>query len=342
MDHTVLCPVPGLEGGVSKVFCRNGSAGSAEQKKLLLGENAREVDFDKKKIQALTFALWADAYLEKYAKEKRSTVEDKRHVSILKEFFGNLLLFQITHEKIEAFKEVRKDRLTWRRQPVSDAYCNRELACLRHILKLAVEKELLERVPTVRLHKEDNARDITVSEEEYEKLLGVAPPHLQRIIICGYETGMRAGEIAGLTWDKVDLKNGLIRLSAEDTKTKQKRIIPISPTLHATFDAIRRDQRTGKISPIGGQVFTWQEKRLNSQGWKRSWGTACKKAGIEELRFHDLRHTFVTRKVREGWDYKRTMAITGHKTFSVFQRYNNPFRGRYQGSYARYATQESD
>ena len=52
--------------------------------------------------------------------------------------------------------------------------------------------------------------------------------------------------------------------------------------------------------------------------------TACRKAEIEGLHFHDIRHTFVTRKVREGWDYKRIMAITGHKTFAVFQRYNNP------------------
>jgi site-specific recombinase XerD len=43
-----------------------------------------------------------------------------------------------------------------------------------------------------------------------------------------------------------------------------------------------------------------------------------------DLHFHDLRHAFVTRKVREGWDYKRIMVITGHKTFAVFQRYNNP------------------
>ena len=60
------------------------------------------------------------------------------------------------------------------------------------------------------------------------------------------------------------------------------------------------------------------------QGWKRSWATACRNAKLEDLRFHDLRHTFVTRKVREDWDYKRIMAITGHKTFAVFQRYNNP------------------
>ena len=51
---------------------------------------------------------------------------------------------------------------------------------------------------------------------------------------------------------------------------------------------------------------------------------ACRRAGLTDLHFHDLRHTFVTRKVREGWDYKRIMAITGHKTFAVFQRYNNP------------------
>ena len=51
---------------------------------------------------------------------------------------------------------------------------------------------------------------------------------------------------------------------------------------------------------------------------------ACRRAKLQDLRFHDLRHTFVTQKVREGWDYKRIMAITGHKTFAVFQRYNNP------------------
>lgn len=61
-----------------------------------------------------------------------------------------------------------------------------------------------------------------------------------------------------------------------------------------------------------------------TEGWKRAWATPCQKAGLEDPRFHDLRHTFITRKVREGWNYKRIMAITGHKTFAVFQRYNNP------------------
>ena len=61
-----------------------------------------------------------------------------------------------------------------------------------------------------------------------------------------------------------------------------------------------------------------------TEGWKRAFNTACRKAKLEDVHFHDIRHTFGTRKVRESWDHKRIMAITGPKTFSVFQRYNNP------------------
>ena len=67
----------------------------------------------------------------------------------------------------------------------------------------------------------------------------------------------------------------------------------------------------------------WKGKPT-TEGRKTAFKTACRNAGLLDLHFHGLRHTFVTRKVREGWDYKRIMAITGHKTFAVFQRYNNP------------------
>ena len=82
------------------------------KKKLLLGENARHVDFDTQKTRAVTLAHWAEVYLERYAKDKRSIAEDRRHVRVLNEFFGKVLLSQITAGKIEDFKQVRKDRLT--------------------------------------------------------------------------------------------------------------------------------------------------------------------------------------------------------------------------------------
>src|SRR5262249_47193661 len=167
------------------------------------------------------------------------------------------------------------------------------------------------------------SRTRTLSEEEYQRLLAVSPLHLQRIVTCAYETGMRAGEIKKLTWEKVDFKNGFIRLAAKDTKTNEKRVIPLSPALLEILEEIRKEQREGKVASIGGHVFTWSGRAM-TEGWKRAFHTACRKAGLEDVRFHDLRHTFVTRKVREGHDYKRIMAITSHRTFAVFQRYNNP------------------
>ncbi len=120
-----------------------------------------------------------------------------------------------------------------------------------------------------------------------------------------------------------DWKTGFIRLRAEDTKEKRPKNIPISPILQEILTEMRREQQEGKIASISGHTFTWKGKPMK-EGWKTAYKAACRRAGIVDLHFHDLRHTFITRKVRAGWDYKRIMAITGHSTFAVFQRYNNP------------------
>src|SRR5215213_7292738 len=99
---------------------------------------------------------------------------------------------------------------------------------------------------------------------------------------------------------------------------------PLLPCRRPLLDRLLLSPRgcTGSERPVIMKK-TYKEP-IGRQGWKRSWATACRKAGLENFRFHDLRHIFVTRKVRQGWDDKRIMAITGHKTFAVFQRYNNP------------------
>ena len=271
----------------------------------------------------MTFATWANTYLERYAKAKRTARDDERYVRMLSAFFGNMLLSQITRVHVEDFKQSQRARLLSPEKPVSTATCNRELACLRHILRLAVEEGIREAAPLVKLDKEHGARDRVLSEEEYHRLLDASSLHLRRLMLCAYETGMRAGEIKRLTWDKVDFKTGFIRLSAEDTKTDEKRAVPISATLRAVLEEIRKEQREGKVAPLGGYVFTWKGKPM-TEGWKTAFHAACRRVGIENFHFHNLRHTFVTRKVREGWDYKHIMAITGHRTFATFQRYNNP------------------
>lgn len=76
----------------------------------------------------------------------------------------------------------------------------------------------------------------------------------------------RSGKIRRLTWDKVDLKVGFMRLAAEDTKTDKKRAIPISPVLQEILEEIRKEHREGKVVPISSHVFTWQGKPLSRQG----------------------------------------------------------------------------
>lgn len=312
--------------GVRRVWSAGSTLKTARAKRAEYEHrNALKGDFDKDKIRGMTFTKWTELYLKRYAGAKRSHKEDERHVQTLSAFFGSLQLSQITRTMVEEFKQLRKERKTRRGEAVSNAYCNRELSCLRHVLKLACEEGIVESVPLVRLHKGEETRDRVLTEEEYQRLLTVSPLHLRRVIVCAYETGMRSGEIGLLTLDKVDLKAGLIRLAAADTKTNEKRPVPISPVLGEILEDIRREQREGKVMPISGHVFlTVSGKPLRRQGWTHAFAVACRKAGLEDFRFHDLRHTFVTRKVREGWDYKRIMAITGHKTFAVFQRYNNP------------------
>jgi integrase len=131
---------------------------------------------------------------------------------------------------------------------------------------------------------------------------------------------MRLSEVLTLTWDKLDLKRGVIRLEAEDTKDKEAREIPIGKELHHILTSIPRDIRDRHVilhdgAPVGS---------IN-----RSVKTACKNAGIVYGRnakdgfiFHDLRHTFNTYMRKAAVEESVIMAITGHATREMFDRYN--------------------
>jgi integrase len=109
------------------------------------------------------------------------------------------------------------------------------------MLGLAAEEGLIDNAPLVKLHKETNARDRALTEEEYELLLALSPVASSADYRLWIETGMRAGEIKRLTWGKIDCKTGFIRLAAEDTKTSEKRTIPLSPLLRETVEQIRKE-----------------------------------------------------------------------------------------------------
>jgi len=160
---------------------------------------------------------------------------------------------------------------------------------------------------------ENNVRERILTDEEYLRLLEKCSPHIRPIVEMAYVTGMRRGEILGLTWDQVDLKKGFVRLSPGMTKTKTGRSIPVPSVLVEMLSRIPRPIHTNR-------VFLFQGKPI--QGVKTAFSAACRRAGIMNFTFHDLRHCALNNLRLAGNDYFKIMALSGHKTMAVFKRYN--------------------
>jgi integrase len=169
-----------------------------------------------------------------------------------------------------------------------------------------------------------DVRDRILSTDEFNALKKHSSNHIHSIIMTGYYTGMRKGEIVGLTWDKVKLQNRMIHLKPEDTKDKERRNVPICDELYEMLVSLpNRIQKTDNDN----HVFQFNGKPVGDirTGLKK----ACKKAGIKYGRFvkggfifHDLRHTFNTNMRKAGVQESVIMDVTGHSTREMFDRYN--------------------
>ena len=121
---------------------------------------------------------------------------------------------------------------------------------------------------------------------------------------------MRRGELAGMTWDMVDLKKRTVTLP--DTKNGQKRIVPLS----SEAVAILKDQLSTRR--IDGEVWD-----IGLDAISQNFAKACQKAGISGLHFHDLRHEATSRLFEKGFDTMEVRTITGHKTLQMLARYTH-------------------
>jgi len=200
-----------------------------------------------------------------------------------------------------------------------NATANRHLATIKHMFTKAVEwnmveEEALKRVRKVKMLEENNRRMRFLSTSECGALIENCDKHLRPIVITALNTGMRKSEILNLKWDDVDLRHNLITL--RNTKNGEPRRIAINATLRETFSNIMRrldvsyvffDGATGKAY---GNV-------------KRSFNTACRRSGISDFHFHDLRHTFASLLVMAGVDLTTVKELMGHKTMVMTLRYSH-------------------
>lgn len=222
-------------------------------------------------------------------------------------YFGTTALEDI-EEKADGYVLAR------RKDGVVNGTINREIAVLNHMLHLAWRRfKMLRHRPFLERLTEAGPRERELTEAEEAKLLPVCGPDLRDLIEAGLMTGMREGELLGLTRGQVDLAERLINFPP--TKKGLKRLMPINERLYYLLC-----HRCARLSP-GDLVFS-----LGSSPWQR-WhirnrlGVAIRKSGIPPFRFHDLRHTAASRLRRAGADMDHIRKVLGHRNVKTTDGY---------------------
>lgn len=240
-----------------------------------------------------------------------------QHIAHLKKSFDGIRTKAINSEKLRKYVSIRlKER-------AANATINRELDCLHRMMVLGSRQTPAKvgRMPHFTKLAESNVREGFFAHDEFLALRGVAPFHIKVALTIGYYSGMRLREIIGkkgLRWDQVNLQERCIRLSSLQTKTKTPRIIFMPDDFYkvvAKAQELReRDFPTCPyVCHINGKPFSQL---------RQGWNVACKRVGLEGKTFHDLRRTGVRNLIRAGVPETVAMKISGHKTRSVFDRYN--------------------
>ncbi len=260
----------------------------------------------------INFDELMDDYLTDYRiNGKRTLPRAERCAKFLLKEFRGMRAPEITTSSIKRYIEKRLD------QGLSNATINRELAAVKRAFNLGAHctPPKVARVPYIPMLKENNIRKGFIEHEDYLALREKLPAYLKPVLTFGYFTGWRKGEIFGLKWNQVDLREGIVRLEPGETKNNEGRTLYIESELLEMLKDLHKQRRMDCLF-----VFHREGKKIGDS--RKSWDKACSTIGKTGLLFHDLRRSAIRNMVRAGIPERVTMTISGHKTRSVFDRYN--------------------
>lgn len=260
-----------------------------------------------------TFAELADRYIQEVLPVKPKIKYDQTYqLRWWIDEIGHYFLDDLTPAILAKARDKLSKTTGGHRKKKSSATVNRYLAALTAALNHGVrEWNWLKESPAkgLRKCKEPRGRVRYLSDDERQRLfqacLESSNENLYTIVVLALSTGMRKGEIMGLTWENIDLKRGFVYL--EDTKNGERRAVPL----------------VGKALKLIEDLSKRQGKLFPAKSIRTAWEKALERAQISDFRFHDLRHSAASYLAMNKASLLEIAEILGHKTLSMTKRYSH-------------------
>lgn len=299
------------------------SAGTADRKEAEAFEAKRRLEVHQQRKWGIqpehTFDELMVRYLEATNDEVRSPERTAFAVKRLQPYFTGMVLERLKRAGISGYIEVRK------RAGVGPATINRELDMLSAAINYARKRwdwnignpcsGMSLREPEGRLRWISRAEaDALISEAEKD----MKSPHLADFIRAALNTACRKGELLELSWDRVDLRAGVIHLEGHHTKSGKRRVVPLNEEARKAM--LGRARFRAQFCPASQWVFAHKDgERVKYM--QKGFQSACKRAGIDQLRVHDLRHTCASWMVQQGASMMEVRDVLGHSSIEMTERY---------------------
>ena len=288
------------------------------------------------KVSALLDALEADFRLR-----GKESPQFRSHLKHIRDYFGGWRALEVTAEGVDKYIGERQETGT------AAATINRSTQLLAQAFSLAVERKHLSTGPKIRhLSERGNARQGFFSDAEFHAVESCLPAYLRDFCRFGYLTGWRKGEISSLRWEDVD--GDVIRLRGVNAKNGEGRSVVLGGALAELIERRKAARQVERGNAVMLSTFIFHMDGEPVGDFRKSWAAACVKARLSQFvcrnckqpvsghrceqcnaetrysgrLFHDLRRTAVRNMVRAAVPERVAMSISGHKTRSIFDRYN--------------------
>lgn len=264
---------------------------------------------DVKKSAKIRFADFSKEYMERHSKvEKKSWMTDIHFLKHLNPFFGGEYIFAITQRRVEEY-------LAERRKSVCGATVNRELTVLKSMFSKAIEWGYLNENPCAKLKKSKEVqRKRFLTDEEIKRLYAHCSSKVLDVCAVLIHTGMRKGELRHLKWSDLDFDRNEILLT--DTKNGEDRSIEMNSVVKEVLLRARiRKEDSVWVFP--------GEDGSRPYDFRTAFETARRKAGLSDVRMHDLRHTFASHLIMSGANIATVAELLGHKDIKMTMRYSH-------------------